>query len=46
MSEINKMDEIEFPLLAPEAGTTAEDKGTGYNFGKRWSYLPGILNVV
>ena len=40
------MDEIELPLLAPEAGATEEDKGTGYNFGKRWSYLPGSLNVV
>ena len=34
-------EEREMPLLNPEEGTEEEDRGTGYNFGKKWSYVDG-----
>ena len=29
------------PLVWPEPGTEVEDLGTGYNYGKRWTYCYG-----
>ena len=31
----------EMPLQTPEEGGDVEDRGTGYNFGKKWTYLNG-----
>ena len=32
---------IDLPLLTPSEDAQIEDKGTGYNFGKKWTYLSG-----
>ena len=37
----NQCGEREMPLQTPEEGGEVEDRGTGYNFGKKWTYLNG-----
>ena len=46
MKKIMEMEVVEFPLLGPEEGSEQEDKGSGYNFGKRWTYLPGTFKFI
>ena len=40
-SETTECGEREMPLQTPEVGGEVEDRGTGYNFGKKWTYLNG-----
>ena len=40
-SENIEYGEREMPLQAPEESGEVEDRGTGYNFGKKWTYLNG-----
>eukprot|EP00092_Neocalanus_flemingeri_P052799 GFUD01061872.1.p1 GENE.GFUD01061872.1~~GFUD01061872.1.p1 ORF type:complete len:201 (+),score=68.86 GFUD01061872.1:142-744(+) len=34
--------EMEMPLQLSDQGGDVEDRGTGYNFGKKWSYFKGM----
>ena len=41
VDKVKTVSEHELPVTAEVNNGEEEDRGTGYNFGKKWSYLPG-----